>query len=82
MVWRRSWRSARPAARRAGRHATSRRPPAWPRLSERLGDRLETRVKIDLGKAKGKISIEFANTGDLQRIVDLIDPRNRNDRVI
>ncbi len=56
--------------------------PGLGELSERLGDRLETRVKIDLGKAKGKISIEFANTGDLQRIVDLIDPRNRNDRPI
>ncbi len=68
---------------------TTRRPtrakpkaPGLSELSERLGDRLETRVKIDLGKAKGKISIEFANTGDLQRIVDLIDPRNRDDRVI
>ncbi|TNM38430.1 ParB/RepB/Spo0J family partition protein [Nocardioides albidus] len=56
--------------------------PGLGELSERLGDRLETRVKIDLGKAKGKISIEFANTGDLQRIVDLIDPRNRDDRPI
>ncbi|KRC53446.1 chromosome partitioning protein ParB [Nocardioides sp. Root79] len=56
--------------------------PGLTELSDRLGDRLETRVKIDLGKAKGKISIEFANTGDLQRIVDLIDPRNRNDRII
>ncbi len=49
--------------------------PGLGELAERLGDRLETRVKIDLGKAKGRISIEFANTGDLQRIVDLIDPR-------
>lgn len=56
--------------------------PGLGELSERLGDRLETRVKIDLGKAKGRISIEFANTGDLQRIVDLIDPRNRDDRPI
>lgn len=56
--------------------------PGLAELSERLGDRLETRVKIDLGKAKGRISIEFANTGDLQRIVDLIDPRNRDDRPI
>ncbi len=56
--------------------------PGLVELSDRLGDRLETRVKIDLGKAKGKISIEFANTGDLQRIVDLIDPRNRDDRPI
>ncbi|GAB3853172.1 ParB/RepB/Spo0J family partition protein [Nocardioides maradonensis] len=56
--------------------------PGLSELSERLADRLETRVKIDLGRAKGKVTIEFANTGDLQRIVDLIDPRNRTDRVI
>ena len=56
--------------------------PGLTELSERLADRLETRVKIDLGKAKGKITVEFANTGDLQRIVDLIDPRNRDDRPI
>ena len=56
--------------------------PGLADISERLADRLETRVKVDLGKAKGKITIEFANTGDLQRIVDLIDPRNRNDRPI
>ncbi|TYL55280.1 ParB/RepB/Spo0J family partition protein [Nocardioides sp. BGMRC 2183] len=56
--------------------------PGLTELSDRLGDRLETRVKIDLGKSKGKVTIEFANTGDLQRIVDLIDPRNRNDRPI
>jgi ParB family chromosome partitioning protein len=56
--------------------------PGLTELSDRLGDRLETRVKVDLGKSKGKITIEFANTGDLQRIVDLIDPRNRADRPI
>lgn len=56
--------------------------PGLTDLSDRLADRLETRVKIDLGKAKGKVTVEFANLGDLQRIVDLIDPRNRNDRPI
>ncbi len=56
--------------------------PGLADLSERLADRLETRVKIDLGKAKGKVTVEFANLGDLQRIVDLIDPRNRSDRPI
>ncbi|MFD0806087.1 ParB/RepB/Spo0J family partition protein [Nocardioides caeni] len=71
-----------------GGEATSRPRRAKPQapglneLSERLGDRLETRVKIDLGRTKGKITIEFANTGDLQRIVDLIDTRNRSDRPI
>lgn len=50
--------------------------------ADRLSDRLETRVKIDLGKAKGKITIEFATFEDLQRIVDIMDPRNRTDRPI
>jgi ParB family transcriptional regulator, chromosome partitioning protein len=56
--------------------------PGLKELSDRLADRLDTRVKIDLGRAKGKVTIEFATTGDLQRIVDLIDPRNRSDRAI
>ena len=44
-------------------------------LSDRLADRLDTRVKVDLGRTKGKVTIEFATFGDLQRIVNLIDPR-------
>jgi ParB family transcriptional regulator, chromosome partitioning protein len=66
--------------------ARPRRPkPVAPGLSEiadRLSDRLETRVKVDLGKAKGKITVEFASLADLQRIVDVMDPRNRDDRPI
>jgi ParB family transcriptional regulator, chromosome partitioning protein len=56
--------------------------PGLKELSDRLADRLDTRVKVDLGRSKGKVTIEFATTGDLQRIVDLIDPRNRTDRII
>jgi ParB family transcriptional regulator, chromosome partitioning protein len=56
--------------------------PGLVELSDRLADRLETRVKIDLGKAKGKITVEFATLDDLRRIVDLIDGRNRSDRPI
>lgn len=56
--------------------------PGLAELSDRLADRLETRVKVDLGQRKGKITIEFANTGDLQRLVEIIDPRNRSDRPI
>lgn len=56
--------------------------PGLSDLSERLSDRLETRVKVDLGKAKGKIIVEFASMDDLRRIVDIMDPRNRNDRPI
>lgn len=61
-----------------------RRPvaPGLVDLSERLSDRLETRVKIDLGKTRGKITVEFATLDDLRRIVDIMDPRNRIDKPI
>lgn len=51
-------------------------------LAERLSDRFETRVKVDLGKAKGKITVEFASLDDLRRIVEIMDPRNRTDRPV
>ena len=62
-----------------------RRKPVAPGLAEladRLSDRFETRVKVDLGKAKGKITVEFASLDDLRRITDIMDPRNRDDRPI
>ena len=70
---------AAPAAR-----ATRAKPvaPGLVDLAERLSDRFETRVKVDLGRAKGKITVEFASLDDLRRIVDIMDPRNRTDRPI
>jgi ParB family chromosome partitioning protein len=61
-----------------------RRPtaPGLADLDERLSDRLDTRVRISMGRTKGKIAIEFASLGDLERIVSIIDPRNRSDRPI
>jgi ParB family transcriptional regulator, chromosome partitioning protein len=56
--------------------------PGLADLGERLSDRLDTRVKVDLGRSKGRISIEFASLSDLERIVGIIDPRNRDDRPI
>jgi ParB family chromosome partitioning protein len=56
--------------------------PGLTELGDRLGDRLETRVKVTLGRNKGRISIEFASLTDLERIVSVIDPRNRDDRPI
>lgn len=56
--------------------------PVAPRLvdlADRLSDRFETRVKVDLGKSKGKITVEFASVDDLERIVDLMDPSKRKD---
>jgi ParB family chromosome partitioning protein len=42
-------------------------------LADRLSDHFETRVKVELGRTKGKIIIEFATVDDLERIVGLID---------
>ena len=56
--------------------------PGLTELSDRLSDRLDTRVKVALGRNKGKVSIEFASLNDLERIVGIIDPRNREDRPI
>ena len=53
--------------------------PGLTELGDRLSDRLDTRVKVVLGRTKGKISIEFASLTDLERIVSVIDPRNRDD---
>jgi ParB family chromosome partitioning protein len=56
--------------------APSRRPkahaPALDDLANRLSDRFDTRVKVDIGRNKGKITIEFATVDDLERIVGMI----------
>jgi ParB family chromosome partitioning protein len=54
-------------ARRAKVHA-----PALNDLADRLSDRFDTRVKVDIGRNKGKITIEFATVDDLERIVGMI----------
>jgi ParB family chromosome partitioning protein len=43
-------------------------------LAERLSDRFETRVKVDLGRSKGRIVVEFGSIDDLERIVALMAP--------
>jgi ParB family chromosome partitioning protein len=65
-------------------HARAARPtaPGLTELGDRLSDRLDTRVKVTLGRSKGKIAIEFASLTDLERIVGVIDPRNRDDRPV
>ncbi|TCC11763.1 ParB/RepB/Spo0J family partition protein [Kribbella soli] len=62
--------------------ARRRNKPVAPRLidlADRLSDRFETRVKVDLGKTKGKITVEFASVDDLERIVSLMDPNKPTD---
>lgn len=62
-----------PAERPASpRRRTKPYSPALADLADRLSDRFDTRVKVDLGRSKGKITIEFATVDDLERIVELI----------
>jgi len=61
-----------PKARRAAA-----RQPTAPRLTEladRLSDAFDTRVKVELGRRKGKIVVEFASLQDLERIVTAMSP--------
>ncbi|MFX4271628.1 ParB/RepB/Spo0J family partition protein [Propionibacteriaceae bacterium Y1685] len=41
-------------------------------LTEELSDRFETRVRVDMGRNKGRITIEFASEEDLDRILALM----------
>ncbi|MCK1818365.1 ParB/RepB/Spo0J family partition protein [Streptomyces sp. XM83C] len=54
--------------------AGSRISPALNDLASRLSDRFETRVKVDLGQKKGKITVEFASVEDLERILSTLAP--------
>jgi len=48
--------------------------PALRHLADRLSDLFETRVKVELGRNKGKIVVEFASIDDLERIVKAMSP--------
>ncbi|CAM5497374.1 Chromosome partitioning protein ParB OS=Streptomyces aurantiogriseus OX=66870 GN=GCM10010251_04510 PE=3 SV=1 [Streptomyces aurantiogriseus] len=60
--------------RSKGPRAGGRVSPALSDLATRLSDRFETRVKVDLGQKKGKITVEFASMEDLERILDTLAP--------
>jgi ParB family transcriptional regulator, chromosome partitioning protein len=56
---------------------TTAKPPTAPALrdlADRLSDRFETRVKVEMGRRKGKIVVEFATVDDLERIVKAMTP--------
>jgi ParB family chromosome partitioning protein len=58
------------------RRAATRKPvaPALRHLADRLSDVFETRVKVEFGRNKGKIVVEFATIDDLERIVKTMTP--------
>ena len=62
------------AARRQARPGD--RSAALDDLAARLSDRFDTRVKVALGKSKGRITVEFASVQDLNRILDVLAPQD------
>ncbi|MEZ0094192.1 ParB/RepB/Spo0J family partition protein [Streptacidiphilus sp. EB129] len=60
----------KPRAPRAGKRVS----PALASLASRLSDRFDTRVKVELGKDRGKIVVEYASMEDLDRILALFAP--------
>ncbi|MGV9237022.1 ParB/RepB/Spo0J family partition protein [Streptomyces nigra] len=62
------------APRSKGPRAGSVPSPALSDLATRLSDRFETRVKVELGQKKGKITVEFASPEDLERILSTLAP--------
>lgn len=65
-----------PGTARQERRQPAKRPvaPALRELSDRLSDVFETRVKVEMGRRKGKIVVEFATIDDLERIVEAMSP--------
>lgn len=61
---------------RPARSVRSTRPtsPHFDELAGRLSERLDTRVRVQMGRAKGKIVVEFASVEDLERILTSIAP--------
>ncbi|MFI7615632.1 ParB/RepB/Spo0J family partition protein [Nonomuraea terrae] len=48
--------------------------PGLTHLADRLSDHFETKVKVDLGRRKGRIVVEFATIDDLERIIGTMAP--------
>ena len=61
----------RPTAKRRARNISA---PGVEELGSRLSDRFETKVKIQIGRSKGKIVVEFGSVDDLQRIIGVMAP--------
>jgi len=67
---------------KAPRRPAARKPvaPALRNLADRLSDVFETRVKVEFGRNKGKIVVEFATIDDLERIVKTMTPESASAR--
>jgi ParB family chromosome partitioning protein len=64
------------------RHTPAQRitAPAIEDLAAKLSDVFDTRVRVELGRRKGKITVEFASVDDLERIIAVMAPQISNRR--
>jgi ParB family chromosome partitioning protein len=73
---------ARGAAPAKQRPSAARKPiqaPGLQDLAERLSDTFDTRVKVELGRRKGRIVVEFGSVDDLERIVGLMSGQDNRE---
>lgn len=69
MPWNVSWHGAASSSTtRTARRSTY--DPHVVDLTSRLSNRLEAPVRIDVGKRKGRVTLEFTNLQDLERLVE------------
>jgi len=66
---------AAPTPRRAAPRAGVKNE-ALDHLAARLSDRFDTRVKVSLGKSRGRLTVEFASVQDLNRILASLAPED------
>jgi ParB family transcriptional regulator, chromosome partitioning protein len=66
--------AAKPVRRTAPR--AGERNAALDDLASRLSDRFDTRVKVSLGKTRGRLTVEFASVQDLNRILGSLAPED------
>ncbi|WP_156755395.1 ParB/RepB/Spo0J family partition protein [Actinokineospora pegani] len=52
--------------------------PGLQAVAERLSDKFDTRVKVELGRRKGRIVVEFGSVDDLERIVEMMSDKGAN----
>ena len=63
------WPKREQPAKPKRRAAQADQAPGLQDLADRLSDRFDTRVKVELGRRKGRIVVEFGSVDDLERIV-------------
>jgi ParB family chromosome partitioning protein len=67
-----------PAKQKAAPQRKPIQAPGLQDVADRLSHTFDTRVKVELGKRKGKIVVEFGSVDDLERIVGMMAQNGTN----